>query len=337
MAEILRPPADEELHSVYEALARRIGAGLRERELLGSFEDLRVLANAALARGRDEFGSFLIEIQARLLQTTEALGGSEARESGHAEEAQELQAAMQAGLQDMRDGVAEAAVLEDLKRELDRQLAEVGHALETYRERERSMLEERNAQTRSLDARVKELQAQAEQAERQLAEQRRIALTDTLTQLPNREAWQQRLSQEFDRWRRYGRPLAIAVCDIDHFKSVNDSHGHVGGDGVLRGVAACLRERLRDSDFIARIGGEEFVILLPETEAEQAAVAMDAVRKNVSTLVIPMPQGGEARVTASFGIASFVEGDDIDRAFTRADTALYRAKHEGRDRVVVYS
>lgn len=337
LAETLRPPEDDDLHAVFEALSRRIAAGLREKDLLGSIEDLRVLASAALGRSRDEFGSFLLGIQSRLIQTTEVLGDGGAREAGHAEESLQLQEAMQAGLRGMREGVAKASAIEELKRDLDRQIEGVGRTLDTYRERERQILEERAAQARALDARVRELQQQAEQAERQLAEQRRIALTDTLTQLPNREAWQQRLSQEFDRWRRYGRPLALAVCDIDHFKSVNDSYGHVGGDGVLRKVAGCLRERLREADFIARIGGEEFVMLLPETTAEQAAIAMDDIRRNIAQLTIPMPEGQGARVSVSFGIASFVQGDDMDRAFTRADSALYQAKREGRDRVVVYS
>jgi diguanylate cyclase len=337
LAETLRPPADDDLNAVFEALSQRIAGGIRDKELLGSFEDLRVLAGAALARSRDEFGSFLVGIQSRLIQTTEALGSGNAREAGHAEEALQLQEAMQAGLQGMREGVAKANAIEELKRDLDRQIEGVGRTLDAYRERERRILEERAVQARTLDERVRELQQQAERAERELAEQRRLALTDTLTQLPNREAWQQRLVQEYDRWRRYGRPLSVAMCDIDHFKSINDSYGHAGGDAVLQRVASCLQERLREADFIARIGGEEFVILLPETTAEQAGIAMDAVRTNVSLLSISMPEGSTARVTASIGIASFVEGDDIDRAFTRADSALYQAKREGRDRVTVYS
>jgi len=166
--------------------------------------------------------------------------------------------------------------------------------------------------------------------EQRMLEQQRLALLDSLTQLPNRNAYEQRLAYEFERWQRYQRPLVLAVCDLDHFKLINDNFGHLAGDKVLRIIAKTLRKRLRKTDFVARFGGEEFVILMPETEQQEAQQTLEAIREAVAASPFHFRDKPVA-VTLSIGIAAFSNGVTSDDIFERADTALYQAKQGGRN------
>jgi len=180
------------------------------------------------------------------------------------------------------------------------------------------------------------MEIQAEHVKAELREQRRRAMTDVLTQLPNREAWQERLDLELQRWRRYGNPLSLAMLDIDFFKRFNDSYGHKAGDRVLQLVAKALRDRLRQTDFIARFGGEEFVVLFPETSAEVAKDVLDGLRVYIRELPFHF-RGEPVSVTFSAGVAGFERDDRNESALERADSALYRAKDAGRDQVCISS
>ena len=330
------PAADPGMRGRYEAAKLRLARGVRWPELVSAIEDIRVLAGAALARSRDEFGGFLKEMSERLDRTAAALaedgGGTLARRGS----AIELDAVLLESVGAIRNDVATATDLEQLKHEVSMRVEAIGTALDSFREREERLLAVSEAAARTLSERVEVLRAQTGAAEALLVEQRRLALTDPLTQLPNREALNGQLSREEERYRRYGRPLSLAVCDIDRFKAVNDRYGHATGDAVLREVAACLRESLRETDFVARFGGEEFVILLPETAPEQAAGALDTVRMAVAARRVECRGAAPLNVTVSFGVACFGEGDDAERVFIRADAALYQAKGAGRDRVIVF-
>jgi two-component system cell cycle response regulator len=143
------------------------------------------------------------------------------------------------------------------------------------------------------------------------------------------------LEAEIDRAQRYDRPLSLLLVDLDHFKDVNDTHGHAGGDEVLRAVADVLAAVCRDVDLAARIGGEEFAILLPETDARGAEHVAERARGRIAESHHRAPSGAGFRITASAGVASL--GREVTSAeglLQAADDALYRAKGEGRNRVV---
>lgn len=166
---------------------------------------------------------------------------------------------------------------------------------------------------------------------------RELAITDELTGLGNRRHVQQRLEEELSRTSRTGRPLSVALFDVDHFKLVNDEHGHAAGDEVLRSMAAMAVRACRISDLLARWGGEEFLIVLPETDAEGAAIIAERLRAWIEAMRVDV--GGAAlTVTASFGLATLqpTPGVQVDgpTLVKRADEALYRAKASGRNRVV---
>lgn len=176
--------------------------------------------------------------------------------------------------------------------------------------------------------------------ERKEFEQRltELANLDFLTGIANRRHFLELAEQELARVRRYGTPLALAMMDIDHFKSVNDRYGHQAGDQVLRQVVDVCRHALRETDVMGRIGGEEFAILLPETEASSAREVADRLRAEVARAAITLEEGPTLRVTVSLGIAPIGDGDpNLGALLRRADQSLYQAKLSGRDRVMVSS
>ena len=158
---------------------------------------------------------------------------------------------------------------------------------------------------------------------------------DALSGLCSRDYWEQRLAEEFSRHRRYGRPVALLLADLDHFKAINDTYGHVFGDEVIRHVGLLLHGQMRQDDIVGRYGGEEFGAILPETSASQAQQAAERIRHALATAPI---QGNPAvRLTASFGIACLSRrASDPHQWLEQADRALYQAKNGGRDCVRVF-
>ena len=152
---------------------------------------------------------------------------------------------------------------------------------------------------------------------------RELAVTDELTGLPNRRAWNTELPRTIERVRRTGDPVAVAILDIDHFKSFNDAYGHLAGDRLLKEAAAAWQDQLRTVDHLARYGGEEFVLMLPDASVAQAHEIVDRMRR-----ATPLGQ------TFSAGIALWNGAETAEELTARADTALYQAKNAGRDRIV---
>jgi len=162
-----------------------------------------------------------------------------------------------------------------------------------------------------------------------------LATHDALTELYNRRHFVELVDKEIARAQRHGRPLVMCIIDVDLFKPVNDQYGHIAGDGVLRQLAALVRGFVRGEDIAARIGGEEFAVLLPESNLDAAHAFAERLREEVANEVFVL--GDEPRrITISIGIAALGEGrDDRGSLMKAADEALYRAKDEGRNRVCV--
>lgn len=167
-------------------------------------------------------------------------------------------------------------------------------------------------------------------AERRLVQQ---ASSDALTGLHNRSHFHVIAANTLARSQRSGEPVALLLCDIDHFKQVNDQHGHATGDQVLVHVASTLKARLRDCDALARWGGEEFLVLMPDCPQPMAAAAAERIRGAIEATPLHLPAGRTVPVTLSLGTAQVLGPDDLEAAIARADRALYRSKHAGRNRV----
>jgi diguanylate cyclase (GGDEF)-like protein len=164
------------------------------------------------------------------------------------------------------------------------------------------------------------------------------ARTDAKTGLLNAGAWQREAAVEVTRADQARTPLAVAIADIDHFKAVNDTYGHLAGDAVLAAVSAAMQDLLRDCDLCGRFGGEEFALLLPRTTAAQALEIIERIRQGISQLAIPRDGTAAIRVTISIGVAVPSQArHTLDDLLAAADHALYQAKRSGRDRVVIHA
>jgi len=160
---------------------------------------------------------------------------------------------------------------------------------------------------------------------------RHLSVTDTLTNTYNRRYFVQKLEEEIERAKRLGSKFSLVMLDIDHFKKINDNFGHNAGDLALKSMTQMIKNRIRKIDVLARWGGEEFAILLPDTPVKNAVTLAEDLRKKLSQMDIP----GVGRVTASFGVAGYCPGDNVDSLVNKADNMMYEAKAVGRNCVRV--
>ncbi|MDT8339265.1 MAG: diguanylate cyclase [Sulfurimonas sp.] len=158
----------------------------------------------------------------------------------------------------------------------------------------------------------------------------KLATTDKLTGIYNRHKFDEIFKTEIERASRYKTPLTLIMFDIDHFKDVNDNHGHGIGDEVLQGIVDIVKKNIRDADIFARWGGEEFVILFPQTNSKSATALTEKLRKTIEDSLFVK----ELTLTCSFGIAFYEDKESAETLTERADSALYRAKNQGRNRVI---
>jgi diguanylate cyclase (GGDEF)-like protein len=158
-----------------------------------------------------------------------------------------------------------------------------------------------------------------------------------MTNLNNHQRFRELLQQEISKSHRYNHPLSVIFADIDHFKSVNDTYGHLAGDRVIKIVAGCLKKELRESDHLARYGGEEFAAILPETDKDDAWMVAERLRKAIDSLRIAHGDGF-IHVTMSFGIALLKPGEKIslDELISKADSVLYNVKNQGRNQCALF-
>jgi diguanylate cyclase (GGDEF)-like protein len=171
-----------------------------------------------------------------------------------------------------------------------------------------------------------------------LAQLRRLATRDQLTGLLNRREFDRMLAEERERALRFGHALALIMVDVDHFKAINDTHGHPAGDGVLREIASRLAAQVRTADRVARVGGEEFGLILVQSDAPSATQVANRICAAMRKDDVPIGDGMALRVTVSAGVASFpFDASTAAALVTAADRALYAAKAAGRDRAVMFS
>ncbi len=212
-----------------------------------------------------------------------------------------------------------------------------GH-LDTIRrlqqEREEMANRERHLLTHlsNMEAKLRLMKDETAEYKKRLTIQKHKLFLDSLTQVHNRAALDERLELEYKRWLRYGTPLCLAIIDIDHFKHINDNYGHMAGDKALKVVAKALQNALRDTDFIARFGGEEFVVLLPNINPDKYQKPLENLRQTIKSIPFRF-RDARVEITISIGATLFRTGDHTTDAFERADKALYSSKHSGRDQV----
>jgi len=323
-----------EFSSRVQALKARLEKGIditQVKPFTRGLVTLIVDMRKGLEAEKEELEDFLQQLTRRLFDLDAMIEGAQTQRRASLESGRQLNEMVNAQVADIEHVVQSASELEQIKVEIQSSLDSIRKHLAQQRRLEETQQDELEQQLQQMMARIQDMERESEQLKTRLEIERANALTDPLTGAPNRLAYDQRITQEFARWQRHRQPLSLLLMDIDHFKQINDTFGHKAGDRALKAIVQALRQHVRASDFMARIGGEEFVLLLPETALDGAFLAAEKLRRGIERCEFAY-KGQPVPITISGGIAQFVEGDTPDEVYVRADEALYRAKQQGRNR-----
>ena len=323
-----------------EADAERVKQSLENKanpsdwkQLLKDVANLINSIRLSMQTEKHEFEEFLHQVTDRLKDMDVFLQSETTKLISAQSQGQQFDEELHSDVNTIRDDINQATELPQLKVLVDKKLGLISEHINTYRAAEKKRAAESQEDVASMHERMQALEKETESLKKVIVEKNQQAMFDTLTNVPNRLYYEQKIEEEFARWQRSNSSLVLAIWDIDLFKKINDSYGHKAGDRVLKTIAQLLNKQIRKSDFFARYGGEEFVMLLPDTKAEEALKLADNLRESIKNCSFHY-QGEDVRVTVSCGISSFSRGDTVDQVFERADKALYAAKDQGRNRCV---
>ena len=323
-----------ELSEQEKRLRARLVGGEELAEWQRVVDELAALIAAMASksqREKRELEGFVYQMVDRLQELDAHLQGAEKLRHESKRSGEQLNAEMQAQVRDMHSSAESASDLEQLKSDVRRRMEAIGQRMDAYRRSENERHAQSEQRIHKMQERLKSLESESTELRQRVQQEHHRALHDPLTGLANRLAFDERCEQEMARRRRYSTPLSLMVLDVDFFKRVNDTYGHKAGDLVLKTIAQLLKHHLRDTDFLARFGGEEFIALLPETELQGALQVAEKLRTEVASCGFHY-QNQAVPITISIGVTEFREDDGFEAVFERADAALYRAKNEGRNR-----
>lgn len=311
------------------AIRHKVEQGLDNTALIPTLENVRDLVMEAYLAANQAFAKYLNNVNQELAEIYSLLGGAVQSSVHEREASRQLQENMMREMQTLEADTTNAVDLNQLKNQVKSQLGNIRQAIDSYQQTDNAQ-HNLAQQLATLGAKIKTMEVEAEKNRSTLEKHRHKAMHDPLTELPNREAYNERARTEVQRWERYRRPLCLAIFDIDHFKNINDNYGHQAGDRVLKVIGRSIAKRLREADFFCRYGGEEFVALLPETTGDAALVALDKIRTAIANASFNYKEQ-PLEITVSVGISAFKPSDQLEDVFERADRALYNAKSSGRN------
>jgi diguanylate cyclase len=284
----------------------------------------------SLARERLQAAAVLSEITKRLEEMAGYLTESNSASRSHFDDTLSLNDTVMSHVRELTDEVSGATELVLLQSAVSARLESVTRQVCDFRAREQTRLLEYNGRTERMRTRIADLEREAQELHSKLDLEKHDARLDPLTGVANRKSFDERFAQEITRRAQGGGSLVMLLWDIDSFKVINDSYGHRAGDRVLQTVAGCFKTALRAGDFVARIGGEEFAVLLSGIGLSEAVNIANEVRTAVEGLRFHF-RGAPVRVTVSCGVTELNPDDASEAAFDRADAALYRAKNGGKN------
>ena len=316
-----------------ELIRQKIARGIRWPEVPDTLSELVSLVNDSTNQLQKDTEVFLQNLNMRLCDIQDFLAENQYRNEQKEASSEHLDQVVKSHIEDISERLNNGVNIGDLKGSIEQHLKHIMEEIDVYKKQEKNIDEETLDSVKALTTRIESLEKEARIIRDSYAETKEQAFRDALTKLPNRLSYEKRSLQEYSRWYRYQNPLSIAVCDLDLFKRINDTYGHTAGDKVLKKVSETFSQCLRSTDFICRYGGEEFVILLPETSLEPAKLAMEKLRKTVEDSPFHF-RGERVVITVSIGVSEFCENDALEQVFERADKAVYKAKEHGRNQVV---
>ncbi|MDF0534527.1 diguanylate cyclase [Shewanella yunxiaonensis] len=307
---------------------------LQVETLLEAYQTILRLLLENIAREKATSQEFLQTLNDALTSVRDIVSESFSQTQHSQQLKQQLNGEINNQVNNVLNSLNEIDEISQLKQKVTEHLAEIQNRLarkEALEQREMALLQK---SVNTLRKELADLSAETLSYRERLCEQQKINQLDSLTQLPNRAALDERMDQEFRRFQHNNSTLWVAVADIDHFKQINDSFGHSTGDKTLQVIAMALKNSLRDTEFVARYGGEEFVLLIPDVSANDIAQLLNRVREKIKNIPFKF-KNQRITVTLSIGAAQVLNGEHILDTFERADAALYKAKHESRDRVII--
>lgn len=289
---------------------------------------------AQVQKEKLELQNIVQQLASRLEEISQSISGELAERSAGQEDCEQLNLRVTDEVTQLRLTAESASDIATLRHQLSTRLDAISSHLTDFRLREEARVRTYRDRVTRMRTRIAVLQRESRTLHESLREEQRMAMIDALTGIPNRAAYDDRIEQEHKRWKRFARPVSILAWDIDRFKAINDAYGHKAGDKVLRVIGQHLARHVRDTDFVGRYGGEEFVMLLVGTDPEEARVVAEKIRLEISQLGFHFHER-KVSITASCGITGFQGEDTPDAAFDRADKALYQAKEAGRNCCIV--
>ncbi len=330
-------PLNEELQKEAERLKKDFSRGISANQLPDALEAIAKLVVQMQMESQKEqkdFKLFLISMSGRLKEVDSFLTANLDEHKDSWAKGAALSNSVKENVKDIETSVNEATDLNELGQNIQLKVENILSNVESYQKNENQRVKRIQQQNQALKNKVKHLEEESGALQVKIISSQEKAYKDPLTGLPNRLAYDQFLTEEYARWKRYHENLLFIIWDIDFFKKVNDTHGHHAGDEVLCAVSKLLRANLREPDFIARFGGEEFVTLMPNTSLGGGFKVAEKVRQAVQDLGF-LYKGVEIPLTISCGISLFGGEDTPEDVFERADKALYQAKEQGRNRCVI--
>lgn len=315
-------------------LVKQIESGISIDELPDILSLVTELVTKATSDSSKEFESYLLNLTVQLSEVQKFLSDNYREQDEAGAKQRELEAQVRSDVSKLSEAVEVSHDLAELKRSVSKRLVGIVKAMDQFRREEENRDTGLRKRYQDLVDKVELMEEETRQVKAHMEEERHRARTDSLTGLPNRTAYQEYIDREFERWTRYKQPFCVVVADLDLFKNINDNYGHLAGDKVLRLVGKLLNRHSRATDFVVRYGGEEFVIILPDTRRDDGFKVADKLRRAVCESPFNF-YGKPVAVTMSFGVSEVSEGDSLDELFTRADKALYAAKQNGRNRTEV--
>lgn len=324
-----KKPNDKQLMDIKQ----RLEQGMDEDQLLKScVVILRMIVQDAMSEASFT-GKVIQSLHNSLGQINDEVGESITGSQSQFEQRKAGNEQLKSHIDSIEEAVSVSDSLETLKEQTQFCVQNLVNTLSEQQNNDEQGQEALMALLSSMQEKINTLQQQTSVYKKKLAEQVMQSRTDSLTRLPNRQAYNEKLDEAFAQYRESGKPLAVAVVDIDHFKSVNDRFGHAAGDKTLQVVSKFLKQHLKRPEFIARWGGEEFVMLFPDTTIEMVEDKLNALRNKLASMPFKFKQE-KVKITASFGATCFNTNDSTESVFERADEYLYQAKRDGRNRVV---
>lgn len=304
-----------------------------EENWIDTLNDIVNSVSASLKRldnEKKELEAFIVHVTTQLGEITESVANGHRDHCSDHEDARSLHDFVEDGMALIQKNFQSASDLHELKASIADNITQIRDGVETFVERFQERHEATEERNLRLTEQLSKMEQETQELQVMLNENREKLLYDSLTGVHSRMAYDERIVQELARWDRYQTPFSYAILDIDHFKHINDSFGHNAGDKALKIVAQMMLQYVRQSDYVFRIGGEEFVLLLTNTPAADAAGMIEKLRAGIASSAIHF-KGEPANLTLSAGITETRPDDNFETIYERADNALYRAKHSGRN------